>query len=121
MTPDQIAEAVDQIAQAVQPERIVLFGSRDREDARPDSDLDLLVVSRDPFTPHHKRLDELRRIRQALRSFPLLVDVLLYSRDEIEDWRQSPNHVIAQSLRDSVTLYERLSPLYAALMNTCEV
>lgn len=107
MTPEQIAAAVDQIAQAVQPERIVLFGSRAREDARPDSDLDLLVVSRAPFTPQHRRQDELKRIRQALRAFRLPVDILLYSRDEIEDWRQSPNHVIAQSLREGVTLYER--------------
>ena len=106
-TSTQIATAVDQIAQAVQPERIVLFGSRARGDARPDSDLDLLVVSRDPFTPHHRRQDELRRIRQALRSCRLPVDVLLYSRDEIDAWRQSPNHVIAQSLREGVTVYER--------------
>lgn len=35
---------VERIATRVDPERIVLFGSHARGDARPDSDVDLLVV-----------------------------------------------------------------------------
>jgi predicted nucleotidyltransferase len=105
---DQMArDIIDATVGAVAPERIVLFGSRARGDAGPDSDLDLLVVSRNPFTPQHTRQGELRRIRQALRPFRLPVDVLLYSRNEVETWRQSPNHVIARSLREGMTVYER--------------
>ena len=92
---------------AVAPERIVLFGSRARGDSGPDSDEDLLVVTRDSFTPEHTRQGDLRRIRQAIRQFRLPVDVLLYSRDEIDTWRLSPNHVIGRSLREGLTVYER--------------
>ena len=53
---DQIArDIIDATVDAVAPERIVLFGSRARGDAKPDSDLDLLVVSRAPFTPQRTR------------------------------------------------------------------
>ncbi len=105
---DRIArDIIDATVGAIAPERIVVFGSRARGDAGPDSDLDLLVVTRDSFTPQHTRQGELRRIRQALRAFRLPVDVLLYSCDEIDAWRNSPNHVIARSLREGITVYER--------------
>ena len=105
---DEIArDIINATVGAVAPERIVLFGSRARGDSGPDSDLDLLVVARESFTPEHTRQGDLRRIRQAIRPFRLPVDVLLYSRDEIDTWRQSPNHVIGRSLREGLTVYER--------------
>ena len=105
---DEIArDIINATVGAVAPERIVLFGSRARGGRGPDSHLDLLVVARDSFTPEHTRQGDLRRIRQAIRPFRLPVDVLLYSRDEIDTWRQSPNHVIGRPLREGLTVYER--------------
>lgn len=98
---------VDATVAAVDPERIVLFGSRARGDARDDSDVDLLVVERESFTPEHNRQGQLERIRRALWGVPIPVDVLVYSSAEVDEWRESPNHVIARSLREGVTLYER--------------
>ena len=42
--PGIIAEAVRRIVGVVDPLKVVLFGSRARGDARPDSDFDLLVI-----------------------------------------------------------------------------
>ena len=42
-----VTRMVALIADEFEPERIVLFGSRARGDARPDSDVDLLVVMPD--------------------------------------------------------------------------
>ncbi len=39
-----LPEAVQRIARQFDPPRIILFGSWARGDARPDSDIDLLVV-----------------------------------------------------------------------------
>lgn len=102
-----LPDIVQATVAAVTPARIILFGSRARGDSRPDSDLDLLVVLDDPFTPQHTRQSQLRRIRQALRAFRIPIDILLYSQKEIDAWCQSPNHVIARSLREGVTLYAR--------------
>lgn len=102
-----LQEVVDATVRAVDPERIILFGSRARGDTRPDSDLDLLVVEEESFSPQRSRQMELKRIRRALWRFKVPIDVLIYSRDEVDEWRGSPNHVIGRSLREGVTVYER--------------
>lgn len=102
-----LQEIVSVTVKAVHPQRIVLFGSRARGDQRPDSDLDLLIVEKSPFSPEHRRQDELRLIRQALWDVPVPIDLLLFSEEEVEQWRESPNHVIGQCLSEGVTLYER--------------
>ena len=42
---------VRKIAEAVQPKQIILFGSRAGADARPDSDMDLLIIYDDMDLP----------------------------------------------------------------------
>lgn len=106
-SPALVQAVVDATVAAVDPVRIVLFGSRARGDATVDSDLDLLVVEREPFTPQRSRQAELSKIRRALWRVPIPVDVLVYSAAEVDEWRHSPNHVIARSLREGVTVYER--------------
>ena len=44
---DYIPEMVRRIVEAVHPLQVILFGSHARGDARPDSDVDLLVVMPD--------------------------------------------------------------------------
>ncbi len=43
-TQDTIQHMVDRIVQRFHPVRVILFGSHARGTARPDSDVDLLVV-----------------------------------------------------------------------------
>ena len=47
VTPDKIEEAVRRIAEAANPLKVILFGSRARGSASPESDLDLLVETDD--------------------------------------------------------------------------
>ena len=45
MIPQHVLDAlVGRIVEAVHPRRIILFGSAARNEMRPDSDLDVLVV-----------------------------------------------------------------------------
>lgn len=90
---------------AVHPEEVILFGSHARGDATSHSDVDLLVVEADPFGPHRSRREELRRIRRALALFRVPKDVLLYSREEVGRWKDSPNHVIHRAYREGKVLY----------------
>lgn len=104
----EVLEAMTQaIVQTVRPERIVLFGSWASGRATRESDVDLLVVEREPFGPGHSRWEELTRIRQALATFHLPKDILVYSTEEIDKWRWSTNHIIAESMRNGRVLYER--------------
>ena len=85
----------------------VKLGKTPRAVAREDSDVDLLVVEAEPFGAERTRLGEMSRIRQALSRFRVAKDILVYSKEEVEKWRDSLNHVIAHSLREGRVLYER--------------
>ena len=112
MTAHQIDEALLQqmtetIVEAADPIQVILFGSRARGDARPDSDVDLLIVEAEPFGPNRDRGAEESRLWRCLAKFHVAKDILIYSRDEVERWRGSLNHVLARALREGKVLYER--------------
>lgn len=97
-------QMVDVIVREVAPEAIILFGSRAGDHARPDSDIDLLVVESLPFTPQRSRRKEAARLYMALRHVAIPKDILLYSRDEYNHWKNSPNHVIGRAHREGHVL-----------------
>lgn len=102
-----IDEMVQAIVNEVDPEQVILFGSRGRGDDREDSDVDLVVVEAEPFGPRRSRHKELVRLYHVLAGFPVATDVLVYSNDEVEYWRDSLNYVLARALREGKVLYER--------------
>ncbi len=102
-----LSKMVQTIVREVSPEAIILFGSRARGDARPDSDVDLLVVESEPFSPQRSRRKEAARLYMALRGLALSKDILLYSRDEFDHWKNSLNHVVGRAHREGRVLHGR--------------
>jgi predicted nucleotidyltransferase len=49
-----VDEIVHRIVETIRPEKVILFGSRARGDAQPESDLDLLVIA-DSTQPRYRR------------------------------------------------------------------
>lgn len=98
---------VKTIVDEVDPEQVILFGSRARGDAAAGSDVDLVVVEAAPFGDGRDRRAEATRLWRALVGFGISKDILVYSRDEVEYWRDSLNHVLARALREGEVLYER--------------
>ena len=107
VTDTLIDGMVQAIVDEVDPEQVILFGSRGRGDERKDSDVDLVVVEAEPFGPKRSRHKEMVRLYHAVAGFPVAADVLVYSRDDVDFWRDSPNHVLARALREGRVLYER--------------
>lgn len=101
ITTDQIAAAVGTLVAAAQPERILLFGSYARGEAREDSDLDLLVIERQVAD----RAGEMVRLRRALRPMRIPVDVLVYSSDDVGRWGDQPGSALYWALREGKVLY----------------
>jgi len=102
-----ISELVAAIVSEVDPETILLFGSRARGTNRDDSDIDLLVVEKGPFNEKRPRWDELTKIRASIKNIKLAKDILFFSSQEIEYWRGSINHIIPTCLSEGIVLYER--------------
>jgi len=106
VSDEVIGKMASEIARAVDPARIVLFGSWARGQANPGSDVDFLVVEREPFGPERSRRREATRIWRCLAPFRVPTDILVYSLGEIAHWKDSTHHVIARALREGRTLYE---------------
>ena len=98
---------MEAIVREINPERIILFGSHARGDAKIGSDIDLLIIEGEPFGHGHNRREEMARVRKALSKFRIPKDILIYSKDEIKKWHNSVNHVISHCLREGKVLYER--------------
>ena len=98
-----LRDVISRIRRTVQPEKIVLFGSRARGEARPDSDFDLLVVKRSR-RPRYRRAGP---IYAALADIPAEVEVVVYTPEEIYEWSNVPQAFITTALHEGKVLYER--------------
>ncbi len=107
VTDTLLGQMVQAIVDEVDSEQVILFGSRVRGDSREDSDVDLVVVEAEPFGKTRSRRLEAVRLWKVLSGFSIPKDILVYSRDEVEYWRGSLNHVLARALREGKLLYER--------------
>jgi len=107
VTEELLQQTVRTILEEVDPEMIILFGSHARGDARPDSDLDLIVVESEAFDKQRSRHQECLHLNDALGRVRVPKDILVFSAAEVEYWRDSLNHVLARALREGRVLYER--------------
>ena len=92
---------------AVRPDVVILFGSRARGDYRPDSDIDLLVISDD----HGSRAKRMKARKSASDAAHRLygdywmgTDVVWMPRDRYDRCRNGINHLAAQAARDGVDM-----------------
>ena len=94
---------VSRILSVVQPEKIILFGSRVRGTAHPASDIDLLVIA-------HSEQPRWRRaapIYGALSDILAAMDILVYSPQEVEEWSEVAQAFVTTAVRQGTVLYEK--------------
>jgi len=103
ITQEELDRAVGTIVEAVQPDRIILFGSRARGQAGPASDLDLLVV----MPINGPRREARIRIGLALQQLSVPVDVLVATPDEMVRFGSIPGSLVYAAARYGQVLYER--------------
>jgi uncharacterized protein len=89
------------IARTFDPEEIILFGSCALGRARPDSDIDLMVIG--DF--REARAERKRLLHGAFNGFAVPVDVQLYTRDEFESEARDPGSFAATVRRQGVRLH----------------
>ena len=94
-------EIIRRIADAAQPQRIILFGSVARGDMGPNSDVDLLVVKEGADA-----LDVTFRIYENLHAVGAAVDAVVVSPDDVERYKDSHALVIKPALQEGKVVYE---------------
>ena len=100
-----LQQLVSRIVQVSAPEKIVLFGSRARATHRPESDIDLLVITESTLPRSQRAVP----IYGALADLRLGVDkdIIVYTPAEVEEWRNATAHFVTTALRDGKIIYER--------------
>ncbi len=101
ITEQLLHEVVRRVLLVGSPHKIVVFGSRARGDARPDSDLDLLVIE-DSDLPRFQRSP---RYYHALAGLFPAKDIVVYTPEEVKEWSDVPNAFVTAALRDGRVLY----------------
>lgn len=102
-----LASMTDTIVDEVSPDEVILFGSYAKGSERPGSDVDLLVVMPEAEETRRHRRRLTGRLYRRLAIFPVPKDILVFTRDEVERWRNVTGHVVATGLREGRRLYAR--------------
>ncbi len=113
--PDPLALTVaDAVQQSVAPAQVILFGSRARGDNRPNSDIDLIVITDDSNTAGPEIRAKLAA-RECLRTLQqdLGVDVVAMTAGAFSRARQASQHVAGQASNQGVWM-SRQNPDYPA-------
>jgi predicted nucleotidyltransferase len=101
MTNEDLIEEVGRRLTAAAPGAdIILFGSRAHGEARPDSDLDLLVIEPD----FARRGEEYGRLRKELRGLGVAIDLVIYRRREAEERCGVPGSLLHRALTEGRVL-----------------
>ena len=101
ITQELLDEAVRRIVKAVQPLRIILFGSAARGNIGPNSDLDFLVIM--PDGVHRRRTS--RHLYCSLSGLGMPKDVVVVTESDVKSYGHDPSLVIAPALAEGRDLY----------------
>ncbi len=97
----RVREVVDRIVSEFSPSKVLLFGSRARGDARPDSDVDLIVVWKDENPPRNRAAF----VRHALGRIGFPMDLAVVTPLEFARLSQQRGHVFHSAVREGIFLH----------------
>ena len=116
LTPAILTAAVERIVAACQPRAVFVFGSRARGNARPDSDLDLLIL----LSSAVPDLVGLRcHLRSLLKKLPVAKDILASEPDHFAFWGRHRNSVYRTAVEEGFPLWENGRLDEAAVARVC--
>src|SRR5438045_9341941 len=96
-----LQEIVARIVRVAQPDKIILFGSRARGDARQDSDIDLLVIAPSSKARYRRAVP----LYGALSDIIISMDIMVYSPEEVEEWSEVQQAFVTTAVREGQVIY----------------
>jgi predicted nucleotidyltransferase len=98
-----INDIKSRIVEAVDPEKIILFGSYAYGKPSKDSDLDILVIMKSDL-PRYKRSVPIYR---ALAGILIPKDIIVYTPREVEEWSNVSQAFITTAVTRGKKIYEK--------------
>jgi predicted nucleotidyltransferase len=106
VTQRQIDEIVRILVEECQPEKIILFGSYAQGTAREDSDLDLAIVKETDLPGFKRPIEFQKALRAKGQRWLFGMDILVFTPEEMETYKDSRASIIHEILLTGQTLYE---------------
>ena len=104
VTEEILAEIIRRLVAALNPEKIILFGSYVYGSPSGDSDVDLLVIMQTTAKP----ADRYMAVYRAIRPRPFPLDILVKTPDEIAGALAKGDSFIEEIVTRGRALYARL-------------
>jgi predicted nucleotidyltransferase len=98
----KLADIVQRLVKAYAPERIYLFGSLARDEDRPDSDYDVMIIVPDGSPPERTRS---RLAYKALRGTGVAADVVVWTHSRFQRRARVVASLPATVLREGTLLH----------------
>ncbi len=96
---------VQELVAAVAPEKIILFGSRAREEAEPDSDIDLLLQVETGANIRDVTKETYRTIRRLDRRPMVDIDIVVKDRAYVERYGDLVGTIVRPALKEGKVIY----------------
>lgn len=101
--PAPIREIVEKLVAGYTPQKVILFGSHARGDARPDSDIDLLIIKQ----TSERFIDRWAAVRRILSDPKRTVglETLVFTPQEVSGRLAKGDQFLAQIIENGEVLY----------------
>lgn len=103
ITPQKVKAAIDRIVEISRPVKVILFGSYVSGKMHLNSDLDILIVTKDKVENPRK---ESVRIRSALKGILMPMDIIVVQESNLEKMANMPGLIYREALRNGRIVYE---------------
>ena len=103
MSDEQVIKSMtERIVSTCKPEKVILFGSRARGEARPDSDIDLFIVTDTPNTRETAKL-----IDTLLWNRKTPLDIIVSTPENVEERMMAGDFFVTEIMSSGRVLYAR--------------
>jgi len=83
--------------------KVLLFGSRARNDNSTENDYDFLVITRNTIDVRKKRFLK-SQLRNELAKYKIPADILIQSEEEIQIKKEITGHILRQVMKEGVAI-----------------
>ncbi len=107
MVNNNISEVIEVIKNSTNEllpgSRILLFGSRARQENSKDSDYDFMIITKDTLDIKQKRFLQ-SQLRKKLAQHGIPADILIQSEEEIINKKEIAGHIVREIMKEGVAI-----------------
>jgi len=101
--PEVLEKAIDIIIQSVDPDKIILFGSRARGDNKTESDYDICIIKKG--VSHRRKVAQ--QIYRFLYGMGAPVDIIVETPEKFEELKDNPFMIYKEISKSGKVVYEK--------------